>query len=219
MNKQVQIGIYRLEEDTKFTDRGYATASWMETISVLAGDYPVMATFEEQNEWCIQYKDIRVTLPGTVVSDYFGTEFCGNQIGEYDGKKNAGKQSSYTLHHWGYSLAYDKILGANPRFILDGNVEPALLKFYWKPRNEWNESAVLETKAPSTVHRILIDKYRQAQSICRNFEEVKCQMSQVDKNLGLLWQGCPITSSQVAWVDYFIEHYESKTGTLSEAVV
>lgn len=113
MNKQ--IGWYTLKQDTVFHDNGYECAAWYENIAVNAGKYPLMVNdYRTNNDGEVESRGVDrvcVALDGVVVSDYFGSMFCGVPVGTYDGTKNAGKPSTY---YWGaylYSIAHNLLDG------------------------------------------------------------------------------------------------------------
>ena len=123
MNKQ--IGWYYLKEDKVFCDNGYECAAWYENIAVKAGRYPITvvdyrvmhfdderrAKFNGQIDGHIG--SAYVTFNGTIVSDYFGSMFCGVPVGTYDCEKNKGQPSRYTMHIYLYSLAKDVYKGSD----------------------------------------------------------------------------------------------------------
>lgn len=97
--ERIQIGYITIKKDTEFVDNGYECAAWFEKILVKAGRYPLFTEIKcECDDGCILCDRVRAVLPGTVVSDYFGSMYCGVPVGTYDGTKNAGKASEY---HWG----------------------------------------------------------------------------------------------------------------------
>ena len=104
---RIQIGWLNLSEDKVFTDNGYECAAWFKNVAVKAGRYPM---FIDGNAiWADGRVDgtarIHADLPGTVVSDYFGSMFCGVPVGTYDGSRNAGKESSYWWELYAFSFA------------------------------------------------------------------------------------------------------------------
>ena len=97
--KRIQIGYITIKKDTEFVDNGYECAAWFEKIMVKAGRYPLFTEINcECDDGCILCGQVTARLPGTVVSDYFGSMYCGVPVGTYDGSKNAGKPAEY---HWG----------------------------------------------------------------------------------------------------------------------
>ena len=112
-----QIGWYHLKEDKVFHDNGYECAAWYENIAVKAGRYPITVTdykvlhFDDEARKEFNGRidghigSAYATFDGTIVSDYFGSMFCGVPVGTYDYAKNAGKPSRYHMHMYLYSLA------------------------------------------------------------------------------------------------------------------
>lgn len=93
--ERFQIGTLTIKKDTVFTDRGYECAAWYENILVKAGRYPIFAERCSEHDDGLIFCNIVARLPGTITTDYFGSMFCGNPVGTYDEKKNAGKPSEY----------------------------------------------------------------------------------------------------------------------------
>ena len=112
MNK-TQIGWYNLKEDKGFHYADYECAAWYENVEVKAGKYPVFVydyrVLDKDGEIGGHVNSAYVSMPGTIVSDYFGTLFCGNPISDYDEKKNAGKSSEYKTSSYLFMIA-DSIL-------------------------------------------------------------------------------------------------------------
>lgn len=97
--KATQIGWYNLKEDTVFYNNGYECAAWYEQIAVPAGRYPVVVydyRLSNRGEVEGHVNSCVICMEGTIVSDYFGSLFCGMSIGKvYDTKQNAGKSTHY----------------------------------------------------------------------------------------------------------------------------
>ncbi|BAL01864.1 hypothetical protein OBV_p-00090 (plasmid) [Oscillibacter valericigenes Sjm18-20] len=121
---EFQIGWRIVDHDTEFVNNGFACAAWSETVLVKAGRYPVMADKFFYHERDKRYTDeladltIKVVLPGVTVSDNFQAHFCGNPIGSYDNKKNAGSSNRYVETPYSHAVA---------RSILDGKSSIELL--------------------------------------------------------------------------------------------
>lgn len=118
-----QIGWYNLKEDKVFYNT-FECAAWYEEVMVPAGKYPIdVIDYKVEKDGKIYgYIDSAyVTMEGTILSDEFGSRFCGVPVGTYDNKKNAGKKSSHTMHVYLYSLA---------KHILDVDNEWELLPEY-----------------------------------------------------------------------------------------
>lgn len=102
----VQIGWVIIEEDQVFHNASFSTAAWWEDVLVKAGKYPAYVhdpeIWKNGRLWC---HGVYATLPGTVVADYFASLYFGMPISDYDTKKNAGKQSRYTMHMYDYMFA------------------------------------------------------------------------------------------------------------------
>ena len=96
--KGTVIGYSIIHEDTVMINNGFECAAWYEEILVKKGKYPIIAYNERRWDGYIQYD-------GEIVSDYFGSLFCGVPIGTYDCKKNAGKKTYYHPHIYGFMLA------------------------------------------------------------------------------------------------------------------
>lgn len=104
-----QIGWVTLNADKVFTNNSYECAAWSEDVLVKAGRYPVEVyglRFYEDGKLDWENGGVYITLPGTIVSDYFPTLYCGVPVGgEYDSKKNAGRTSEYHYHLREYEFA------------------------------------------------------------------------------------------------------------------
>ena len=104
--QEKQIGWYNLKEDTVFHKADFECAAWCENIKVKAGRYPIvlMSGYRilRKNGWLIDAPYVIMT--GEIVSDYFGTMFCGNPIGGYDTEKNKGATARYTMHPYPFEV-------------------------------------------------------------------------------------------------------------------
>lgn len=99
MQNGILCGSYRVFEQTEFTNSSYECAAWWRTINVGPGDYPVYAhAWGSSVELCAR-------LSGSIVGDNFQSLWGGVAIGEpYDGKQNAGKPATHTLHWRDYDV-------------------------------------------------------------------------------------------------------------------
>ena len=108
-----QIGWFVLKEDTEYRNT-FEFAAWYEDVLVKAGRYPVIVhDYQVNEEGRVDgfIGSVYVTMPGTVVRDYFAAHYCGVPISDYDDYKNAGKPSQYTMHVYMYNLAADVLNG------------------------------------------------------------------------------------------------------------
>jgi len=114
-----QVGFYVLSEPTEFV-KHYECAAWSCTVIVAPGRYPVWAEIE--NGKVKDYPGLMVTMPATVVEDYFQSLFGGNAIGKaYDRKQNAGKADTFSTSVYAHSAAEDILTkGEASRWQLDG---------------------------------------------------------------------------------------------------
>lgn len=121
-----QIGYFHLAQDTVFRNT-FEFAAWYEDVNVKAGKYPIEVTDyresarHEGNEVDGYIGSAYVTMPGTIVSDYFASHYFGMPISDYDTQKNAGKKSMYRMHVYLYEMAHD---------MLDGSKEYELFPEY-----------------------------------------------------------------------------------------
>lgn len=126
MDKFTQIGWVTLNADKVFTNNSYECAAWSEDVLVKAGRYPVEIyglRFYESGQIDYSNGGVYITLPGTIVSDYFPTMYCGVPVGgEYDSKKNAGRASEYHYHLRDYEFAGLIADGGHDKY-LDGEYE------------------------------------------------------------------------------------------------
>ena len=102
MSKLERIGVIVLDNDTEMTNANFETAAWWEKLLIPAGEYEIMAEFEDYNK--NKVKNAYVTYEGTVIADYFGALFFGNPVGTYDNYKNKGNHSSYSTFMYGFML-------------------------------------------------------------------------------------------------------------------
>ncbi len=111
MNKQ--IGWFHLGLDTVYRN-SFEFAAWYEDVEVKAGRYPIeVIDYSEDSSHRVNgyIGSAYVTMPGTIVSDYFASHYCGVPISDYDTNKNAGKESSHTMHVYLYELASSVLYG------------------------------------------------------------------------------------------------------------
>lgn len=82
-------------------------------------------------------------LPGIVVSDYFGSQFCGVPIGTYDGQQNKGKKSSITwcsyLYNVAEAVATNNILNNGISLMLLPEFKAVEDQSYW---SDWRQEMV-----------------------------------------------------------------------------
>ena len=135
MGNATQIGWYNLKEDKEFCNRGFECAAWYENILVKAGKYPVevydfrIREREEGKEIESHINGAYVSMEGTIVSDYFGSMFCGVPVGTYDGDKNAGQKGFYSPFLYLYSLADEILNDPNTSYELLDAYEPKEIRF------------------------------------------------------------------------------------------
>lgn len=126
MGNFTQVGWVTLDADKVFTNCSYECAAWSEDVLVKAGRYPVrIYGLRFMDDGRIDYSNggVYITLPGTIVSDYFPTLYCGVPVGgEYDTKKNAGRASEYHYHMQDYSFA-EKVCNGGRDDYLGGTYE------------------------------------------------------------------------------------------------
>ena len=99
------IGTVTIDAAHEITDRGFATASWLEVLTVTPGIYDIVASYRQNErtwEWMPEPTDYHITVAGIIVRDFFGSSFGGVGFGSYDGARNAGKATTYTHHLYGY---------------------------------------------------------------------------------------------------------------------
>lgn len=126
----VCIGTYQLKEDKVFRNE-YECAAWYEDVLVKAGTYPVEVYdyyVENDGEIGGHCRGVYVDMPGTVVSDYFGGEYCGTPIGEYDSLKHAGNPSRHSLFSYMVFVA-KSIIDGDSAYKLDKGFEARPIKF------------------------------------------------------------------------------------------
>lgn len=105
-----QIGWYNLKNDTEYTNT-FECAAWYERILVKAGRYPVEVidyTEKHLDDGTQVYghcNGVYVSLPGTVISEYFGAQFYGMPVSDYDSTKNAGQKAQHSMFGYMYSVA------------------------------------------------------------------------------------------------------------------
>lgn len=110
-----QIGWYTLKEDQTFFNT-FECAAWYEEVLVKAGRYPVMVLDFRVLQHADPKFDKRLTghidgtyipMPGTIVSDEFGTRYFGVPIGNYDNTKHAGQPAMHKMFAYMYEVAED----------------------------------------------------------------------------------------------------------------
>lgn len=124
------IGTYHLKEDKVFRNE-YECAAWYEDVLVKAGFYPVEVYdyyVESDGEISGHCRGVYVDMPGTVVSDYFGGEYCGTLIGEYDSFKHAGNQYRHSMFSYMVFVA-KSIIDGDSAYKLDKGFEARHVKF------------------------------------------------------------------------------------------
>lgn len=95
------VGYINLTEE-RVVERTYECAAWYTRIQLKPGRYEVKAHLNN-NEWWFG-----TSIPGTVVSDYFQSLFCGNAIGErYDTSQNKGKADEWAVS-WRPFYGYER---------------------------------------------------------------------------------------------------------------
>ena len=109
-NGRQVIGSFELKVATEFTNRSYECADWWKTILVPAGTYEVVRYLNHIDY--IYY----VSLPGTIVRDYFGARLGATSLA-YDVNQNSGKPSAYSLSMYSFQAEKDA------RFLLAVPVE------------------------------------------------------------------------------------------------
>lgn len=125
-----QIGWFILDRDTIFRNE-FEFAAWYENVMVKAGKYPVeVIDYSESNRHQVEghISSAYITMPGTTVSDYFASHFCGVPISDYDTTKNAGAKSSHTAHTYLYAMA-SSILNGKPEYELLPEYEAREIRF------------------------------------------------------------------------------------------
>lgn len=116
-----QIGWYNLREEKVFCNNGFECAAWYENIRVPAGKYPmVVYDYKLRPNGAVDGHVMSgyISMKGIVVSDEFGSRFCGMPIGNYDNHKNAGKESTYTMSPYLFSVADSIINDADSPYEL-----------------------------------------------------------------------------------------------------
>lgn len=124
------IGTYQLKEDKVFQNH-YENAAWYEDVLVKAGAYPV-----EVYDYCVMddgeisghCRGVYVDMPGTVVSDYFGSDHFGTPIGDYDTFQNAGNSSRHSLFSYMVFVA-KSIIDGDSAYKLDKGFEARPIQF------------------------------------------------------------------------------------------
>jgi len=96
------IGYAVFDEDYVYHKADYECAAWYENVLIKAGKYPIYRTSSPRHS---EDYDGYIHYSGEIVSDYFGTLFCGSPIGTYDARKNAGKQTSFSSFIYDFMLA------------------------------------------------------------------------------------------------------------------
>jgi len=104
----VQIGWYILPKDKEYSDRGYECAAWYEDYLVPVGKYPIYGNWNRnEKERCyenrIAYRNISVTLKGTVVRSDFSSHFYGVPVGSKI-DQNVGEEVIKTLSFYNFTL-------------------------------------------------------------------------------------------------------------------
>lgn len=110
-----QIGWFNLALDTVYRN-DFEFAAWYEEVEVKAGRYPIeVYDYREDSNHEVEghIRSAYVTMPGTIVSDYFAGHYCGVPISGYDTGKNAGKESSHTMQTYLYDLASSVLDGTD----------------------------------------------------------------------------------------------------------
>ncbi len=110
-NMKHHVGWLTTTKEFVHCDRGYACAAWFENILVKKGErFPLFAEVDRNySDKFNKYfeggiRRVWTILSGTVTTDDFGIRFCGNSIGVYDEKKNAGKSSTHHVSWYGYQF-------------------------------------------------------------------------------------------------------------------
>jgi hypothetical protein len=89
MNKPMQVRITRPVVVREF----FETASWERKIELPPGIYPMRQySFGTRN-------DLVADIPGTVVSSYFPSSFCGNQFGDGNVDKEKGQTKMWQVSY------------------------------------------------------------------------------------------------------------------------
>lgn len=97
--------VFRVSEGAEFVTR-YETAAWYTRMQAEAGDYPVKMFKDAGCRW--ETTDLAgaywvlVTIPGTVIEDYFPSLFGGVVMTPYDKHQNYGEPTSHGLQVYSY---------------------------------------------------------------------------------------------------------------------
>lgn len=125
-----QIGWFNLERDTVFRNE-FEFAAWYEMVEVKAGKYPIEVIDyceDSRHEVDGHIGSAYITMPGIIVSDYFASHYYGVPISDYDTTKNAGKDSSHTMHTYLYAMA-NEILNGSTEYELFPEYEAREIRF------------------------------------------------------------------------------------------
>ena len=123
-NMPTQIGWFNLKEDIEVQDCGYECAAWYRNIAIKAGRYPVIVydLWEIKTDNGIKIdghvSSVRVLFEGTIITDNFGSYFCGIPISDYDEKQHAGEATSYSEQWYLFSVAEAVLHHEDTRFEL-----------------------------------------------------------------------------------------------------
>ena len=82
---------------TIVVDRGFQTASWWRKLELDPGEYE----FKESSHGSGMFW---ASIPGTVIEDYFASNFAGASYQPYDTKKNTGQKAGYSVMRYRYQL-------------------------------------------------------------------------------------------------------------------
>lgn len=144
MGKGEIIGYAVISEDTVMHNNSFECAAWYENILVRKGKYPIVS--DGRGDFYIHYD-------GEIVSDYFGSLFCGVPIGTYDCEKNRGKKATYTAHLYGFMIARCILENeghcfggsADETFVLEDGYEAVWEEYEWDGEKKKSPS-ILKTK-------------------------------------------------------------------------
>ena len=121
MMEPLQIGWHELKKDTVMHNNDFPTAAWYEDILVKAGRYPIVVYNAQHGEdgrlSSSSPNGAYILYEGTIVDDNFQSLYYGMPISDYDGKKNAGKPSSYHPFYYMFMLA-SAVMSNPDEFIL-----------------------------------------------------------------------------------------------------
>lgn len=120
MNKKTIIGYFDLKEPKVYTNT-FSFAVWYENVEVQPGQYPIEVINLKVFNGDVEYLKGQIegyinggyiTMPGTIVSDYFAGHYGGMPMDDYDTTQNAGKGGQHTsmayLHEIAKSIVEDK---------------------------------------------------------------------------------------------------------------